>query len=150
MSLLEQIDQDIKKAMLAREKQKLEALRGIKAALMLAKSEKTGPGLTKETELRILQKLQKQRLEAAQIYKEQNRVDLQKEEEFQAGVIEAYLPSKLSPEDLKNELEKIIEETGASSPSDMGKVMGVASKKLAGRADGKEMSKLVREMLANH
>mgnify|MGYP001135821805 CR=1 FL=1 len=149
MSLLEQIDQDIKKAMLAREKEKLEALRSIKSALMLAKLEKSGPGLNRETELRILQKMQNQRAEAAQIYKEQNREDLRKEEEFQAGVIETYLPSKVNPEELKTELEKIIRETGASSPSDMGKVMGVASKKLAGRADGKEMSRLVREMLSD-
>lgn len=149
MSIFEQVNQDIKTAMLAKEKDKLEALRAVKTAFLLAKTEKGSSGeLTADAELKILQKLVKQRKESAEIYKEQNRQDLYEKEIAEATVIETYLPKQLSEEEVINELKIVIDELGASSPSDIGKVMGVASKKLAGRADGKLMATKVRELLA--
>lgn len=149
MSLFETINADIKSAMLAREKVRLEALRGIKKEFLEAK---TAPGangeLTDDAAMKILVKMAKQRRESAQIYTEQNRADLAENELAELAVIEKYLPKPLTDEELTVELSKIIAEVGASSPADMGKVMGVASKALAGRADGRAISAKVRELLA--
>ena len=149
MDLFDKISADIKAAMLAREKVRLEALRGIKKEFLEAK---TAPGaggvLTDDTAMKILVKMAKQRRESAKIYEENNRPELAENELAEMAVIEEYLPKKLSAEELHAELEKIIAEVGATSPQDMGKVMGVATKKLAGRADGKEISTAVRQMLA--
>lgn len=149
MSLFETINADIKSAMLAREKVRLEALRGIKKEFLEAK---TAPGangeLTDDAAMKILVKMAKQRRESAQIYTEQNRADLAENELAELAVIEKYLPKPLTDEELTVELSKIIAEVGASSPADMGKIMGVASKALAGRADGRAISAKVRELLA--
>jgi len=146
MTLEEQINADIKTAMLAKEAAKLEALRAIKSAILLLK---TSPeGLTAESETKTLLKLHKQRKEAAEIYTTQNRQDLADTENFQANIIEAYLPKQMSEAEVTAELEKIITSVGASSPADMGKVMGVATKQLAGKADGKMISSLVKELLS--
>lgn len=149
MSLFETINADIKSAMLAREKVRLEALRGIKKEFLEAK---TAPGangeLTDDAAMKILVKMAKQRRESAQIYTEQNRADLAENELAELAVIEKYLPKPLTDEELTVELSKIIAEVGASSPADMGKVMGVASKAMAGRADGRAISAKVRELLA--
>ncbi|HXC03303.1 MAG TPA: GatB/YqeY domain-containing protein [Bacteroidia bacterium] len=146
MTLEEQINADIKTAMLARDQGKLEALRGIKSAILLLKT--SAEGLTPETESKALLKMVKQRKETADIYKTQNRTDLADVELFQASVIEAYLPKQMSEEDLRKEIQAIIQTTGASGPGDMGKVMGVASKQLAGKAEGKLISMLVKELLS--
>lgn len=148
MTLEDKINADIKSAMLAREKDKLEALRAIKSAVLLAKTEKMGAELSEDTELKLLQKLVKQRRESAEIYNAQNREDMANAELFQAGIIEQYLPKQLSPEEIKTVLQKIISDTGANSAKDMGKVMGLASKELAGKADGKTISALVKELLS--
>ena len=149
MNLFDQISADIKTAMLAREKVRLEALRGIKKEFLEAK---TAPGaggeLSDETAMKILVKMAKQRRESAKIYEENNRPELAENELAEMRVIEEYLPKALSEEELVAELEKIIAETGASSPAEMGKVMGVATKRLAGRADGRVISAKVRELLA--
>lgn len=149
MDLFDKISADIKSAMLAREKVRLETLRGIKKEFLEAKTAKGGDGsLTDEQATKILAKMAKQRRETAQIYDEQNRIDLRDNELAEAAVIEEYLPKQLTEEELTAELKNIIAETGASSAKEMGKVMGVASKKLAGRADGKVISAKVRELLA--
>jgi hypothetical protein len=150
MTLEEKINQDIKAAMLAKDKVRLEALRAVKSAILLAKTEKGGGDvLTPETELKLLQKQVKQRKESAEIYTQQNRPELAEKELAEATAIEAYLPKMLSDEELTTELKKIIEQVGAKSPSDMGKVMGVASKSLAGKADGKAISEKVKLLLVN-
>lgn len=146
MTLEEKINTDIKNAMLAKEAAKLEALRAIKSAIILLK---TSPeGYTPETELKALQKMVKQRKETADIYKTQNRADLAEVELQQASVIEAYLPKQMDESAIKDEVSRIIASIGASSPADMGKVMGVASKQLAGKADGKVISGIVKELLS--
>ena len=146
MALEEKINADIKAAMLAKEASKLEALRAVKSTILLLK---TSPeGYSDETETKALQKMVKQRREAADVYKSQNREDLADAELSQAAVIEAYLPKQMSEDEIKAEVAKIIASTGASSPADMGKVMGVASKQLAGKADGKVISAIVKELLA--
>lgn len=149
MNLFDTINADIKSAMLAREKVRLEALRGIKKEFLEAK---TAPGaggeLSDDAAMKILIKMAKQRRESAQIYSEQNRPDLADSELAELAVIEKYLPMPLTENELADELSRIIEQVGASSPADMGKVMGVASKALAGRADGKAISAKVRELLA--
>jgi uncharacterized protein YqeY len=146
MSLEEKINADIKAAMLARDSAKLEALRAVKAAILLLK---TSPeGLNPDSEAKAMLKMVKQRRETADIYKGQGREDLAEVENFQASVIETYLPKQMSEEELKSELGKIISSTGASGPADMGKVMGVATKQLAGKADGKMISVLVKELLS--
>ena len=149
MSLAEKINNDIKQAMLAKDKRKLEALRAIKAGLLLIKTGKdTSAGeIPESVELQLLQKLVKQRKESAEIYMQQNRKDLAEEETFQAGIIEEFLPKQMSEEELKAEVSKIVAEVGASSMKDMGKVMGMASKKLAGKADNKKISTMVKELL---
>jgi uncharacterized protein YqeY len=146
MALEEKINADIKSAMLAKEAAKLEALRAVKSAILLLKT--SAEGYTDESETKALQKMVKQRKETAEIYKTQSRADLADTELFQAGIIEAYLPKQMSEEEIKAEVAKIIAATGASSPADMGKVMGVATKQLAGKADGKVVSALVKELLS--
>lgn len=149
MNLFDKVSEDIKKAMLAREKVRLEALRGIKKEFLEAK---TAPGangeLSDETAIRILTKMVKQRKESASIYAANNREELAANELAEAKVIEEYLPAQLSDEELTKAVAAIIERVGASSPKDMGKVMGVASKELAGKAEGKAISAKVKEMLA--
>ena len=148
MSLFDTVSEDIKKAMLAREKEKLDALRAVKTAFQLARTE-TGAGgeLTAETELKIVQKLVKQRRESAEIYQQQNRQDLADKELLEATVIEQYLPAQMSEAELETALKVIIEKVGAKAPSDMGKVMGIATKELSGKADGKAISIKVKQLL---
>lgn len=149
MGLFEKVSEDIKAAMLARDKMRLEALRGIKKEFLEAKTAKGSDGeLSDETAVRILSKMVKQRRESAQIYNEQNRLDLAQEELAQAAVIEEYLPKQLSDEELAAALKEIIGRVGATSQKEMGKVMGVATKELAGKAEGKAISAKVRELLA--
>ena len=136
-------------AMKAREKEKLEALRGIKKVMIEAKSATGSTGeLTDQECLKIIQKLAKQGTDSAIIYKEQNRLDLYDQEMFQVKVFESYLPAKMSDSELSASISAIIAEVGASGMKDMGKVMGIASKKLAGLADGKEISDKVKELLS--
>ena len=146
MALEEKIYADIKSAMLAKEASKLEALRAIKSAILLLKT--SAEGLNDDTEIKALQKMVKQRKETADLYVTQNRKDLADVELAQASVIEAYLPQQMGEDEVKAEIAKIITTVGATSPSDMGKVMGVASKQLAGKADGKLISTIVKELLS--
>lgn len=149
MNLFDQVSEDIKKAMLAREKVRLEALRGIKKEFLEAKTDKGANGeLSDDTAMKILVKMVKQRKESAKIYQENNRPELADNELAEAAVIEEYLPKQLSREELEAEIKAIIAETGATGPKEMGKVMGVASKRLAGRAEGKAISACVKDMLA--
>lgn len=150
MSLKQQIDSDIKKAMLAKNKEELEALRGIKSLILLAETEKGGSGgdVSSDVESKLLMKAAKQRKESADIFTQQNRKDLADKELVQLEIINRYLPKQLSTEALEGELKKILEETGAKGPQDMGKVMGIATKKLAGQADGKVISDMVKKLLA--
>lgn len=149
MNLFDQISADIKSAMLAREKVRLEALRGVKKEFIEAKTAKGANGeLTDEVAMKILVKMVKQRKETAELYAAQNRPELAENELAEAAVIEGYLPKALSEEELTAELKKIIAEVGATSAKEMGRVMGVASKALAGRADGKVISAKVRELLS--
>jgi len=149
MNLFDKISADIKSAMLAREKVRLETLRGIKKEFLEAKTAKGADGeLTDETATKILAKMAKQRRETAAIYSEQNRPELAENELAEAAVIEEYLPKQLTADELEAELREIIAQVGATSQKEMGKVMGVASKALAGRADGKAISAKVRELLA--
>ena len=139
MSLSEQISSDLISAMKAKDKVALEAFRAAKTAFTLARAEKGAESvLDAEEELKIIQKLVKQRRESAAIYKEQNRLDLYEKEIIEADVLEKYLPAKMSDEDLVIIIREIISRTGAKSPADMGKVMGIATKELAGKANGKE------------
>jgi len=149
MSLAEQINEDIKKTMLARDKRKLEALRAIKAALLLAKTGKdmSSGEIPPEVEMQLLQKLVKQRKESSNIFTTQNRADLADEETYQAGIIEEYLPKQMGEDELREVIKTIVTETGASGIRDMGKVMGLASKQLAGKADNKTISTIVKEIL---
>jgi uncharacterized protein len=149
MELENRINADIKQAMIAKESQKLEALRGIKAAILLAKTSKetAGSELAEEAGLKLLQKLIKQRQESADIYKSNGRNDLAEEELFQAGVIEHYLPKQLSEDEIHLGLQKLILETGATGIKDMGRVMGLASKEFAGKADNKVIADLVKKIL---
>ncbi len=146
MSLTDQINNDIKNAMLAKDASKLEALRAIKSALLLLK---TSPeGQTEASELKALQKMVKQRKETAEVYIGQNRKELADVELAQAAVIEQYLPKQMSEDELKTILQNIITTVGATSPADMGKVMGAATKELSGKAEGSAISKIVRELLS--
>ena len=147
MTLEERINADIKAAMLAKERKKLDALRAVKSAILLLKTNGSGDAISEEAEIACLQKLVKQRKESAELYKQQNRMDLYEDEAFQQAVIEAYLPEQMSEEEIRTELQKIISETGASSMKDMGKVMGAAQKAFAGRADNKLVSAIVKELL---
>ncbi|MDX9769160.1 MAG: GatB/YqeY domain-containing protein [Tenuifilaceae bacterium] len=149
MTLEERISQEIKAAMVAKDKVRLEALRSIKSAIMLAKTEKGGTDmLTQEAELKLLQKQAKQRNDSAEIYQQQNRPELAEKELAEAAVIEEFLPSMLSDEELTTEVKAIIQSVGANGPQDMGKVMGVATKALAGKAEGKSIASKVKELLA--
>lgn len=148
MSLKQKIDADIKAAMLAKRKEELEALRSIKSMILLAETEKgVSAEITPETESKLLMKAAKQRKESADIFQQQNRADLTERELFQLEVINRYLPKQLSAEELSAELKKIIAEVGATGPQDVGKVMGTATKKLAGLADGKMISEAVKKLL---
>lgn len=147
MSLTEKISSDLITAMKAKDKIALEAIRAAKTAFVLARAEKGIEVLGAEEELKIIQKLVKQRRESATIYKEQNRADLYDREVAEADVLEKYLPAKMSGEELLSIVKGIVEKVGAKSPADMGKVMGVASKELAGKADGKEISAIVKKIL---
>jgi uncharacterized protein YqeY len=149
MSLINQIDQDIKQAMLAKQPDRLRGLRAIKAALLLARTEKgAAEDITEEAEIKVLQKLIKQRKESAEIYKAQNREDLYDIEMQEMQVIEPYLPKQMSPEEIEAEVKAIIESLGATSMKDMGKVIGAANKELAGKADGRTISEMVKKLLA--
>jgi uncharacterized protein YqeY len=149
MALFDQINSDIKEAMKARDKQKLEALRNIKKVMIEAKTAKgANAELTDDESLKIISKLAKQGNDSAKIYREQGREDLYEQEMIQVKVYETYLPAKISEEELTEIVKVIIEETGAASIKDMGKVMGIASKKLAGQADGKEIASKVRTLLS--
>jgi uncharacterized protein YqeY len=148
MSLTTQIDQDIKQAMLAKEADKLRALRAIKAALLLARTEKgAAEEVTPEGEIKVLQKLAKQRKESADIYKTQNREDLYTIETDELQVIESYLPKQMSKEEVEVYLKDLISRVGATSVKDMGKVMGAANKELGGKADGRTISEVVKSLL---
>jgi len=150
MNLFDTISEDVKKAMLAKEKEKLEALRAVKAAFLLARTEAGAGGvLSAETEIKIVQKLVKQRRESAEIYQQQNRTDLADKELLEASYIEQYLPAQMSEQELETTLKSIIEKVGAKAPSDMGKVMGVATKELSGKADGKAISTKVKQLLSD-
>lgn len=149
MSLFEQINEDLKAAMKAREKEKLEALRNIKKVMIEARAAKgAGSELTDDESLKIIAKLAKQGTDSATIYKEQGREELYNQEMAQVAVYETYLPEKLSDEELTKTVKAIIEKTGATSMKDMGKVMGMASKELAGKAEGSEIAAKVKELLA--
>ena len=149
MGLEQQVMAEMKEAMKSKNEAALRGLRAIKAEIIKAKTEPGAGGeISGETEVRMLQKMVKQRKDALEIYQQQNRADLAQKEQEEISLIEKFLPAQLSGEDLKKELLVIIAETGASSPADMGKVMGAATKKLAGRADGKAISAAVKELLA--
>ena len=148
MRLEEKIQQDIKAAMLAKEREKLESLRAIKAAILLAKTADGSESVADDALVKIIQKLVKQRKETAVIYKEQNRPELAEKELMEASYMEVYLPKQLSEEELTAEIKKIIAEVGATSAKEMGKVMGVASKALAGKADGRAISTIVKSLLS--
>ena len=148
MSLINKIDQDIKQAMLAKQPERLRGLRAVKSALLLAKTEKgASEELTEEAEIKVLQKLIKQRKESAEIYKNQNRDDLYQIELEEMQVIEPYLPRQMTRFEIEGYLQELITRLGATSVSDMGKVMGVANKELAGQADGRTISEVVKQLL---
>jgi uncharacterized protein len=151
MSLKTQIDADIRTAMLAREQTKLLALRDIKKLILIEETKEGGTGeLSADDEMKILMKAAKQRRDSIDIYQKQNRPDLLDKELAELAVIEIYLPKQLSEDEIKEKLKEIIARIGASAPSDMGKVMGVATKELAGLADGKVVSGLVRTLLTSN
>lgn len=149
MSLEQKVMADLKTAMLAKDEKSLRALRAIKAAIINAKTAEGFSGeIKEEEEIKLLQKLVKQRKDSLEIYEKQNREDLAVKEREEIEVIEKFLPKQMSEEELKEIISKIITETGATSPADMGKVMGMANKHLAGKADGKTISAVVKELLA--
>jgi len=149
MDLEQKIMAELKTAMLARDEKALRSLRAVKAAILLAKTaEGAGGELKEEDEIKLLQKLVKQRKDSLEIYQQQNRTDLAQKEQEEIEVIEKFLPKQLSADELKILLTKIIAEVRASSSVDMGKVMGAATKQLAGKADGKTISAMVKELLA--
>ncbi len=147
MAIVDQINSDIKAAMLAKEREKLDALRAIKSALMLEATKGSDSAVSDETATKVMMKLHKQRMDAAEIYKEQGRDDLLADEMSQAEVIQAYLPEPMSEDEVEEIVKRIISEVGASSMADMGKVMGKASAELSGKADGKLISGFVRKIL---
>ena len=147
MSLFDRITEDLKSAMLARQKDRLESLRAIKTALLLAKTESASHEISDDQEMKILQKLVKQRRESAEIYKTQNRPDLYENEVKEAAIIEEYLPRQMTEDELIPLLRDIMQRVGATSPRDMGKVMGAAAKELAGKADGRMIAEKVKELL---
>lgn len=147
MTLTEQINSDLKEAMKAKDKVKLESLRAIKSALLLAATEKGATDSSEDAEMKLLQKLVKQRKDAANIFIEQDRNDLAEPELAQVAIIEKYLPTQMSEDEVKAIVDSIVAETGASSMADMGKVMGMANQKMAGKADGKVIATLVKSAL---
>ena len=149
MSLQEKIDQDIKAAMLAKDSVRLRGLRAIKSAVLLAKTEKGNAKLTEDVEIKLLQRLVKQRKESSAIYQEQNRPDLLAVENEEIAVIEKYLPIQLSREEVESEIKEIFVQHGLSGMKDMGKAMGLVNSALAGKADGKTMSEIVKSLLAS-
>ncbi len=150
MSLEKTVNEQIKTAMLAKDEAGLRSLRAIKAAILLAKTaEGAGDTMSSEDETKLLQKLVKQRKDSLDIFTQQNRPDLAKKESEEIAVIEKFLPKPLSADELRAAVADIIATTGASSPADMGKVMGIASKQLSGKADGKTISEVVKSLLSN-
>ena len=149
MTFTERINLDIKNAMLAKEKEKLAALRDIKSKLLLEATSGAAAEVSEEVAIKICMKLHKQRMETYTLYQDQNRPDLAAEELFQAQVIEAYLPQMLTEDQIRAEVATAVAQTGASGPQDMGKVMGILSAKPAGKADGKIIAALVKETLSN-
>jgi hypothetical protein len=147
MNISDKINEDLKAAMRSKDKITLEALRAAKTAFTLAKTQEGGRVLSEADELKIIQKLVKQRNESAAIYKQQSRDDLYQREIAEAKALEKYLPAKMSTDELSAYLKQLISRVGATGPQDMGRVMGVATKDLAGKADGKEISALVRNLL---
>jgi uncharacterized protein YqeY len=148
MSLEKQVNDQLKTAMLAKDEKSLRSLRAIKAAILLAKTSEGGSGEIKpEEELKMLQKLVKQRKDSEEIFRSQNRADLADKEAEEIAVIEKFLPAQMDAGELRNAIKKIIADTGAASPADIGKVMGVATKQLAGKADGKTISAMAKELL---
>ncbi|TCK83540.1 GatB/YqeY domain-containing protein [Albibacterium bauzanense] len=148
MALKNQIDQDIKAAMLAKDQARLRGLRAIKSAILMAETEKNAGVFNEESEIKVLQRLIKQRKESAEIYQQQNRPDLYAIEKEEQDVIESYLPKQLDRDEIRKIILSIIEENGFTSIKDMGKVMGMSNKILAGKADGKTISEIVKEVLA--
>lgn len=149
MNLEQKITADIKTAMLAKDEVSLRSLRAIKAAIILAKTAEGAKGeLKEEDEVKLLQKLVKQRKDSLEIFTQQNRTDLAQKESDEIAVIEKFLPAQMSEDELRAVIREIINSTGAASPADMGKVMGVATKQLAGKAEGKAISALVKSLLA--
>lgn len=146
MSLEEKVNTDIKAAMLAKDTKKLDALRAIKSEILLLKSSEKGT--SDDAEMKALMKMVKQRKETAEIYKQQNRPELEETELFQASVIESFLPKQMSADELEAAVKAVIASSGASSMADMGKVMGIASKQLAGKAEGKAISEMVKKLLS--
>lgn len=147
MSLEEKIMQDLKEAMKAKDQAALRSIRAVKAAILLAKTEGSNKEISEEKEIQMVQKLVKQRKESLEIYERSGREDLAQKEREEIEVIERYLPKQLTEEELEAELKKIIAEVGAESPKDLGKVMGVATKQLAGKADGKMISQVTKRLL---
>ncbi|SRR5690554_1848833 len=147
MALKEQIDQDIKKAMLAKDQARLRSLRAVKSAILNAETEKNAGAFDESAELKLLQRLVKQRKESADIYLQQNRPDLYDIEKEELVIIESYLPQQLSRPEIEQAIRQIVADSGASSVKDMGKVMGLANKALSGKADGKTISEIVKEVL---
>jgi uncharacterized protein YqeY len=149
MSLEQKIMDALKVAMIAKDEKTVRSLRAVKAAIILAKTnEGAGGSVTPEEEIRLLQKLVKQRKDSLEIFRQQKREDLAVKEEEEINVIQQFLPAALSPDELKQAVQKIITDAGATSPADMGKVMGLATKALSGKADGREISAVVKELLA--
>ncbi|MBK6484370.1 MAG: GatB/YqeY domain-containing protein [Chitinophagales bacterium] len=148
MTLEEKINADLKQAMLNKDEAGLRAIRAIKSAILLSKTEKDAKELDNDLEIKLLQKLVKQRKDALEIFEKERRDDLAQKEREEILVIEKYLPAQMSVEELKAILKIIIAETGAKTPQDMGKVMGIASKQLAGKSDGKTISAVVKELLS--
>jgi len=148
MSLEQKINNDIKVAMLAKEKETLNALRAVKSALLLLKTEKNAGDITEEIELKTLQKLVKQRKESAEMYKSQNREDLYNEEMFQLKIISKYLPEQMSEKDITAVIQRFIEQENITDIKGMGKLMSMASKELAGKADNKLISEIVKKILS--
>lgn len=149
MSFMDQINADIKAAMLAKEKEKLAALRDIKSKLLLEATSGGSGEVSEEAAMKIVMKLHKQRIETYELYKKEGRDDLAQEEKFQADVIEAYMPEMMSEEEVRAAAAEAIASTGASGPQDMGKVMGMLTGKLAGKADGKMIANTVKALLNN-
>ncbi|WP_425389859.1 GatB/YqeY domain-containing protein [Ekhidna sp.] len=149
MSLKSTIESEIKQAMLNKDKDRLRALRAVKSQILLAETEKGGGGeLSEDAEMKLLTKAAKQRKDSIEVFEQQGRDDLAATEKSELAVIESFLPKQLSEEEVEAEVKKVIEEVGASGPQDMGKVMGAATKKLAGKADGKMISTLAKKLLS--